>query len=183
MKFFKYIFNLSFFYIIPIVFFFISNIYAAGNLDKILLNNKSYKVLSSENVGDRNETILIAIEVNNESESNSNAKVYIVSPIDGATVDSQFKVIFGHTNVDIVPAGVQKENSGHHHLLIDVEELPDLSKPIPSNKNYIHYGKGQTETELNLPKGSHSLQLLLGDYLHTPHSKPLYSKKIYINVR
>ena len=153
MKFFKYIFNLSFFYIIPIAFFFISNIYAAGAPE------------------------------NSISESNSNAKVYIVSPIDGATVNSQFKVIFGHTNVDIVPAGVQKKFSGHHHLLIDIEELPDLSRPIPSNENYIHYGKGQTETELNLPKGSHSLQLLLGDYLHTPHSKPLYSKKIHINVK
>jgi len=153
MKLCKYIFNLSFFYIMPIVFFFISNIYAAGAPE------------------------------NSISESNSNAKIYIVSPIDGATVDNQFKVIFGHANVDIVPAGVQKEFSGHHHLLIDVEELPDLSRPIPSNENYIHYGKGQTETELNLPKGSHSLQLLLGDYLHTPHSKPLYSKKIHINVK
>ena len=153
MKLCKYIFNISFFYTIPTVFFFISNIYAAG------------------------------APANSISESNSNAKVYIVSPIDGATVDSKFKVIFGHTNVNIVPAGIQKEFSGHHHLLIDVEELPDLSKPIPSNENYIHYGKGQTETELNLPKGSHSLQLLLGDYLHTPHSKPLYSKNIYINVR
>ena len=153
MKLCKYIFNLSFFYIILMAFFFISNIYAAGAPN------------------------------NSTSESNSNAKVYIVSPIDGATVNSQFKVIFGHTNIDIVPAGIQKEFSGHHHLLIDVEELPDLSKPIPSNKNYIHYGKGQTETELSLSKGSHSLQLLLGDYLHIPHSKPLYSKKIYINVK
>ena len=66
-------------------------------------------------------------------------------------MNSQFKVIFGHINVDIVPAGVQKRDSGHHHLLIDVEELPDLSRPILSNENYIHYGKGQTETELNLP--------------------------------
>ena len=139
MKFFKYIFNLSFFYIIPIAFFFISNIYAAGAPE------------------------------NSTSESDSKAKVYIISPIDGATVNNQFKIIFGHINVDIVPAGVQKKNSGHHHLLIDVEELPDLSKPIPSNEN--------------LPKGSHSLQLLLGDYLHTPHSKPLYSKKIHINVK
>ena len=109
MKFFKYIFNLSFFYIIPIAFFFISNIYAAGAPE------------------------------NSISESNSNAKVYIVSPIDGATVNSQFKVIFGHTNVDIVPAGVQKEFSGHHHLLIDIEELPDLSRPIPSNEWRLSY--------------------------------------------
>ena len=116
MKFFKYIFNLSFFYIIPTAFFFISNIYAAGAPE------------------------------NSISESDSNAKVYIISPIDGDTVNSQFKVIFGHINVDIVPASVQKKNSGHHHLLIDVEELPDLSRAIPSNENYVHYGKGQTET-------------------------------------
>ena len=83
----------------------------------------------------------------------------------------------------ISPAGIEKKFAGHHHLLIDVNTLPDLAKPIPSDKNHIHFGKGQTETKLNLSSGKHSLQLLFADYLHIPHINPVISKKIYITVK
>ena len=72
-------------------------------------------------------------------------------------------------------------NSGHHHLILNAE-LPNLSRPIPSSDSYIHFGKGQTETIINLKPGKHSLQLLLGDYAHIPHKKPIFSEKIYIEV-
>ena len=119
----------------------------------------------------------------NQSKSAENAKIFIVSPQDGAVVHNPVKIIFGSSKMEIVPAGVKKEFSGHHHLLIDVKELPNLTQPIPADEFHIHFGKGQTEVELNLSKGQHSLQLLLGDYSHIPHDKPMLSKKIHITVK
>ena len=79
--------------------------------------------------------------------------------------------------MEIVPAGIDKPKSGHHHLLVNVDQLPNMKMPIPADKNHLHFGKGQTEATLELPKGKHTLQLLLGNYLHVPHSPPLISKK------
>ena len=66
------------------------------------------------------------------SSSPEGAKVYIISPADGTEVPKTFKVIFGLSGMGIAPAGVDVENTGHHHLLIDVDDLPDLSKPLGS---------------------------------------------------
>ena len=96
---------------------------------------------------------------------------------------TQIKIKFGVIGMKIVPAGINEPSSGHHHLLINVKELPNMKLPIPADKNHIHFGKGQTETDLNLPKGKHTLQLLLGNYLHIPHNKPLISDKIHIIVK
>jgi hypothetical protein len=84
--------------------------------------------------------------------------------------------------MSIVPAGINKPMSGHHHLLINLENLPDMTKPIPADKNHLHFGKGQTETIIELPKGKHTLQLLLGNYMHVPHEVPFLSEKIEIIV-
>ena len=81
----------------------------------------------------------------------------------------------------IAPAGSQIESTGHHHLVIDAD-LPDLSQPIPSSDNYRHFGKGQTEVEVDLPPGTHTLQLLLGDWLHRPHNPPVYSEVVTVTV-
>ena len=83
----------------------------------------------------------------------------------------------------VAPAGVIKENTGHHHLLIDVKEMPDFSLPLPATDNIKHFGGGQTETDLTLPAGKHTLQLVLGDHLHIPHDKPVVSEKITITVK
>lgn len=115
--------------------------------------------------------------------SNSNAKVFIISPENNSTVTNPVKIVFGASGMKIVPAGVNENLSGHHHLLIDVKELPDLSKPIPSDKNYLHFGKGQKSAEIQLEKGVHTLQLLLGDHMHIPHTNPIYSEKIIITVK
>ncbi len=119
----------------------------------------------------------------NKSISRDTAKVFIISPIDNAVVENPITVIFGVSDMQISPAGMKKAYSGHHHLLIDVINLPDLMKPIPSDENHIHFGNGQTRTEINLDKGRHTLQLLLGDHLHVPHIKPVISKKISITVK
>ena len=115
--------------------------------------------------------------------SNSDAKVFIISPENNSTVTNPVKIVFGASGMKIVPAGVNENLSGHHHLLIDVKELPDLSKPIPSDKNYLHFGKGQKSAEIQLEKGVHTLQLLLGDHMHIPHADPIYSEKIIITVK
>ena len=110
------------------------------------------------------------------------AKLYIISPLDGETVSSPVKIVFGLQGMGIAPAGIKFNNTGHHHLLIDVAELPDINSPIPSDDNHKHFGKGQTEAVIELPPGEHTLQLMLGDHMHIPHDPVVVSKKIKINV-
>ena len=113
----------------------------------------------------------------------SESYVYIIEPKDGSQVVNPVRVVFGLSGMGVAPAGVDKPGTGHHHLLIDLEQLPDLTKPIPTDKNHIHFGGGQTETTLNLEPGNHDLQLILGNWFHVPHSIPLISKKITIEVK
>ena len=112
----------------------------------------------------------------------ANAYVYIGWPNDNQTIHStHIKVWFGTRNFGVAPAGTSKPNTGHHHLLIDTA-LPPLDQPIPNDKNHLHFGLGQTETVIDLPPGTHTLQLLMGDADHVPHDPPLMSKKITIHV-
>ena len=109
------------------------------------------------------------------------ASVYFVDIKDGQTVQTKFTVHFGLKGMGVAPAGSDKENSGHHHLLIDTE-LPPLDHAIPSDFNHLHFGAGQTEADVTLPPGDHTLQLLLGDKNHIPNSTPLFSDRIHIHV-
>ncbi len=111
------------------------------------------------------------------------AKVYFISPADGETVSSPVIVRFGLSGMGVAPAGTAKEHTGHHHLLIDVDEVPALDKPLPSDDNHKHFGGGQTETSIELAPGKHTLQLLLGDMGHIPHEPPVMSEKITIEVK
>lgn len=110
------------------------------------------------------------------------AQVYFHYPIDGLSVPERFTVRIGLRGMGVAPAGVNHARTGHHHLLIDTEPGPP-DQPIPSDYNNIHLGNGQTEVVVTLPKGRHTLQLLLGDYTHTPHNPPVMSPKITVNVR
>ena len=116
------------------------------------------------------------------SDAPENAEVYFVQPSDGATVEGTFDVVFGLRNMGVAPAGVDKEGTGHHHLLIDTEVPSDLSKPLPATDQIKHFGGGQTETEITLQPGEHTLQLLIGNYAHVPHSQPVVSEQITITV-
>lgn len=109
------------------------------------------------------------------------AKVYLISPADGARVTGPVTVRFGLSGMGVAPAGVDHANTGHHHLIIDAD-LPPLDKPIPKDDRHRHFGNGQTETTLDLPPGKHTLQLLLGDFNHVPHDPSLKSEKITITV-
>ncbi len=117
------------------------------------------------------------------SQAPAGAGVYIISPVDGEEVATTFTVIFGLSGMGIAPAGIEKENTGHHHILIDLEEMPDMSLPLPTTDNIKHFGAGQTETSLTLAPGEHTLQLLLGNHLHVPHQSPVMSKKITVTVK
>ncbi len=88
---------------------------------------------------------------------------------------------FGLDGMDLVPAGTDRPNSGHHHIVID-HELPDMSLPVPKDAQRVHFGDGRSKTELELAPGPHTLQLLLADHLHIPHDPPLYSEQISITV-
>ena len=116
------------------------------------------------------------------SKAAPNAKVYFIEPADGAVVGQTFSVKFGLSGMGVAPAGTDREHTGHHHILIDLETLPDMTMPLPANDNVKHFGGGQTETTLTLAPGTHTLQLLLGNHLHIPHDKPVMSEKITITV-
>jgi len=111
------------------------------------------------------------------------AEVSIVSPKDGATVPQTVVVKFAVENIALAPAGDTTKNTGHHHLLIDVDELPAAGVPIPSDANHVHFGKAQTQAEVTLTPGKHTLQLELGDSNHMPFDPPIVSEKITVNVK
>ena len=113
----------------------------------------------------------------------ADARAYFITPANGEVVSTTFKVKFGLSNMGVAPAGVEKANTGHHHILIDLETLPDMSKSLPATDNVKHFGGGQTETFLTLPAGEHTLQLLLGNHFHVPHQPPVMSEKITVIVK
>jgi hypothetical protein len=119
-----------------------------------------------------------------QTPSPEGARVYFINQKDGAEVDSPFLVQFGLSGMGVAPAGVEKPNTGHHHLLIDATLTPEqLKEPIPADDNHRHFGGGQTEAMVTLPKGQHTLQLVLGDWSHIPHVPPVMSEPITITVR
>jgi hypothetical protein len=118
-----------------------------------------------------------------KTKSAEGTTVYFISPKNGDTVTSPFMVQFGLKGMGIAPAGVQFANTGHHHLLVDLAQPPDMNAALPVTDNIRHFGAGQSEAELKLPPGKHTLQLLFADYLHIPHDKPIVSEKITITVK
>lgn len=128
-------------------------------------------------------SLLLSNALAHQYHSKDEREVYFISPSNGETVTNPINVRFGAKGINIVPAGVDMPMSGHHHLLINVDKLPNLKMPIPSDSNHLHFGKGQSETKLNLPPGRHTLQLLIGNHMHIPHQEPLISDKIEIIVK
>jgi len=109
------------------------------------------------------------------------AGVFFITPANGDTVQNPITVEFGIDGMTVAAAGLEQENSGHHHLLVDTD-LPDMSMPIPADMHHIHFGDASTATELTLAPGGHTLQLLLADYAHIPHDPPVMSDRITIRV-
>ncbi len=126
---------------------------------------------------------LIASHTSATNPAREEPSAYIISPKNGAVVDSPVTIQFGLKGMGIAPAGIDNANTGHHHLLIDLDQLPAMNRPIPADLQHRHFGGGQTETVLELSPGKHTLQLLLGDQYHIPHSAPVLSEKIIITVK
>jgi hypothetical protein len=119
-----------------------------------------------------------------QTPSPAGAKVYFINLKDGDTVSSPFLVQFGLSGMGVAPAGVEKPNTGHHHLLIDTTMTAEqMKEPLPADDTHKHFGGGQTEAMVTLPEGKHTLQLLLGDWTHIPHVPPVMSETITITVR
>jgi hypothetical protein len=114
--------------------------------------------------------------------SPAGAKVYFIEPKDGATVKGPVRIVMGLAGMGVAPAGVNLEGTGHHHVLVDVDKV-DPNVPLPMDDKHRHFGRGQTETMLELPAGRHTLQLVLGDRNHVPHDPPVMSPKITITVQ
>lgn len=112
------------------------------------------------------------------------ARVYVISPEDGATVSGPVTVRFGLAGMGVAPAGIEKANTGHHHIFLNRAPFgaDDAGANIPADGNHLHFGGGQTEAVLDLPPGRHTLQLVLGDQNHVPHDPPVVSDVITITV-
>lgn len=113
------------------------------------------------------------------------ARVYFITPADGDTVTSPVAVRFGLEGMGVAPAGIDHDHTGHHHLLIDTDQdsMPAMDQPLPTTDQVVHFGGGQTEVEIELEPGEHTLQLLLGDHRHVPHDPAVKSEKITITVQ
>ncbi len=127
-------------------------------------------------------TILLPVPVAAQTPAPPDAVVYIITPRDGQKVRSPITVRFGLRNMGVTRAGDATANMGHHHLLVDVTEPVEENQPLPTDRKYLHFGSGQTETQLDLPPGTHTLQLVLGDAEHKPFKPVVASKKITITV-
>lgn len=130
-------------------------------------------------------TLLLTTAIAGAHTPPQHAKVYFIGVADGAVVKSPLRVKFGIKGFGITPAGTtgkRRHTAGHHHLLVDVEPLPDLDKAIPRDEHHLHFDQGESEAVLELPPGRHTLQLLLGDEQHEPQDPPLLSDKITITV-
>jgi hypothetical protein len=125
--------------------------------------------------------IALAQRANDLTPSPPGAEVYFVELKDGAVVPEKFKIFFGLRNMGVAPAGSDTPNTGHHHLIID-SPLPALNQPIPNDFKHLHFGAAQTEAEISLAPGKHTLQLVMGDKAHIPHSPPVMSQRITVNV-
>jgi len=127
--------------------------------------------------------IILAFYSASHSGHHEKASIKLEGIEDGETYTSPIKLNFVVKNMKVRKAGIKGKNSGHHHLLIDLKELPDLKKPLPMTNNIIHFGKGQTSASLILKPGKHTVQLLFADYSHTPHKIPLMTKKITFFIK
>ncbi|HEX4924904.1 MAG TPA: DUF4399 domain-containing protein [Bdellovibrionales bacterium] len=108
-------------------------------------------------------------------------KVYFVTPKDGATVKPKFKIKFGVEGMSVKPAETMEVGTGHHHIIVNGASIPK-GQVIPKDEKHIHFGKGETQTELNLPPGEHTLTLQFADGAHLSYG-PELSATIKVKVK
>lgn len=127
--------------------------------------------------------ILLSIFSLSHSENHNKPSIELEGVVDGGTYKSPIQLNFIVKNMKVLKAGIKEKNSGHHHLLINLDVLPDLKMPLPMTENIIHFGKAQTSTLLDLESGKYTIQLLFADYSHTPHEVPLITDKVTFFIK
>ena len=145
-------------------------------------DNSLFRLLQSVIASLVFSTLVCGSTLGGPTHSPGGAELYFVDLKDGATIPTKVVIRFGLRGMGIAPAGEDRENTGHHHLLIDAE-LPSLDQPIPNNANHLHLDAGETEAEITLAPGTHTLQLLLGDKDHIAHDLPVMSLRIRVVAR
>jgi Domain of unknown function (DUF4399) len=123
----------------------------------------------------------LAIGVNAQTTAPAGAQVSIVEPADGATVPTRFKVRFAATGVEVRPAGEMAAGTGHHHLLIDTDSIP-AGESVPFTPKHMHFGKGQTEAEVELAPGTYRLTAQFANGAHQSYGASL-SNAIRVTVK
>ena len=106
---------------------------------------------------------------------------FIAEPANNATVPTTFKVRFGIKGMAVAPAGDIVANSGHHHLLINLDSVP-TGESIPFSDQHMHFGKGQTEAEVKLPPGVYKLTAQFANGAHQSYGKAM-SQSITVTVK
>jgi len=101
-------------------------------------------------------------------------KVMFMEPKDGAVVKSPVHMVFGVKGLEVRPAGELVENTGHHHVIIGPAGIPQ-GTTVPKDETHIHFGKGQTEADIELPPGEHKLTMQFADGNHTSYGEVLAS--------
>src|ERR1700730_19433743 len=145
-------------------------------------DNSLFRLLQSVAASLVFSTLVCGSTLGGATHSAGGAELYFVDLKDGATIPTKVVIRFGLRGMGIAPAGEDRENTGHHHLLIDAE-LPSLDHPIPNDANLLHFDAGETEAEITLAPGTHTLQLLLGDKDHIAHNPPVVSLRIRVVAR
>jgi hypothetical protein len=107
--------------------------------------------------------------------------VSIVEPANGAVVSSPFKLRFGIKGMAVAPAGTMTADTGHHHLLINLDAVP-AGTVVPFTEGHMHFGKGQTEAEITLPPGTYKLTAQFANGAHQSYGKAL-SQTITVTVK
>jgi hypothetical protein len=125
--------------------------------------------------------VVLAGTVLASAAAHADPRVFFVEPKDGATVSNPVHVVFGVEGMGIAPAGDTDPTKGHHHLLIDQGPM-QKGLVIPMNDKSLHYGKGQTEADITLPPGDHTLTMQFGNGAHQSYG-PEMSQTIKIHVK
>ena len=117
------------------------------------------------------------------------ASISFINLQDGATVKSPVLVQMGVSGMGVAPAGTEKEGTGHHHILINRPALGEGTDgadewlySLPADDNHKHFGGGQTQVSLDLPAGTHTLQMVFGDMNHVPFGPQMATEVITITV-
>jgi len=125
--------------------------------------------------------ILAALAITLAAGAAAAQSVDFTEPKDGAVVSSPFKVKFAVTGMEVKPAGTMDNNTGHHHLIINGDSMK-VGESVPFDETHLHFGKGQTETEVKLPPGTYKLTMQFANGAHQSYG-PGLSKTITVTVK